>query len=179
MRMHQDVKAFVEDAAALDTVWRHLDLNRSGSVSMSEWQSWATSRWSFVSSAVSNQAYRRTLASKFHTQSAHSKPLSDNQLVRAQLVRAVQTLPICSEAEAMFLACDADGDRRVSIAELKHNAKIYGLKLNADQLQAAALLLEKNSGFSGFCDWFLQQRGGDTAEEIAAVRCKCSWLRSI
>jgi hypothetical protein len=172
--MHKDVKDFVADDAALDAVWQKLDVNRSGSLSMSEWQSWVTSRWPFVSSAVSNQAYRRTLASKFPLQTAHSKPFSDNVLVRDQLVRVVQTLPICSEAEAMFLACDSDGDRRVTSAELKHHARTHGLKLNADQLQAAALLLEKNSSFSGFCDWFLQQRGGDTAEEIAAVCCLLS-----
>ena len=69
----------------------------------------------------------------------------------------------------MFLACDADGDHRVSPAELKKHARAHGLNLNADQLKLAVALLGKGTGFSGFCDWFLQQRGGDTAEEIAAV----------
>ena len=74
----------------------------------------------------------------------------------------------------MFLACDADGDRRVSPAELKHHARKHGLNLNADELKLAVDVLGKGTGFSGFCDWFLQRRGGDTAEEIAAVRVNCS-----
>ncbi len=186
--MHQDVAAICAEPAALEAAWKQLDNNRSGSVSTSEWMMWVKKRWPFVSSAVANQAFRRTLASKFETPpTLGSKHLPDT-LARYQFQRIIQTLPICCEAEAMFTACDTDGDRRVSVSELKQHAKnhgmfgnfirisisnkslMLGLKLNSDQMNAAVVLLEKGAGFAGFCDWFLQQRGGDTAEEIAAVR---------
>ncbi len=123
---------------------------------------WAKSRWPFITSAAANQAYRRTIA-------YCSSKLSQSILMREQFQRILQTLPICCEAQALFAACDADGDHRVSIAELKLHAENHGLKLNLDQLNAAMKLLGNGAGFASFCDWFLQQKGGDTADEIAAV----------
>jgi hypothetical protein len=168
-RMHQDIKADFISSDTLDKIWSQIDVTRSGRVSLAQWQLWARSRWPFVSAAVASQAYQRALAASCRTRLADgtAKPL--DVCTRAEAARLVQTLPICCEAEEMFLACDADGDHRVSVAELKVHAKAHGLKLNADQLKTAVEILGKSSSFLSFCDWFLQQRGGDTAEEIAAV----------
>lgn len=169
--MHQDIKADFISSDTPDSIWSQIDINRSGRVSLAQWQMWAKSRWPFVSTAVAAQAYQRTLAATCSVRRADgaAKPL--DVCTRAEVARLVQTLPICCEAEEMFLTCDADGDHRVSVAELKVHAKAHGLKLNVDQLKTAVEILGKSSSFSAFCDWFLQQRGGDTAEEIAAVFC--------
>jgi hypothetical protein len=162
-------------SSSLDAAWTQLDVNGSGSVSTSEWQSWAKSRWSFVSNAVMTQAYQRTLASARSSHRASTSQQSSGLLVRSQFERLISTLPICCEAEALFVACDADGDRRVSPSELKAHAKAHGLNLNADELKKASDFFGCGARLPSFCDWYFQQRGGDTAQEIAAVRCHYGW----
>lgn len=169
-RVHDDVNTICADSASLDAAWKQLDANRSASVSMSEWMLWVKSRWQFISSSVANQAYRRTLASALCSPPSLGSNHIPDTLMRPLFSRILQTLPVCCEAEAMFIACDADGDHRVTISELKQHARRHKLKLNTDQMNEAVKLFEKGAGFSSFCDWYLQQRGGDTAEEIAAVR---------
>lgn len=186
VRMHQDIKADFISSETFDKIWSQIDVTRSGRVSLAQWQMWAKSRWPFVSTAVASQAYQRTLAATCRKRQADGAAQPTDVCTRAEAARLVQTLPICCEAEEMFFACDADGDHRVSVAELKVHAKAHGLKLNADQLKTAVEILSRSSSFSAFCDWFLQQRGGDTAEEIAAVCCmrkrvviKCVTLRQV
>jgi hypothetical protein len=168
-RLRQEVKHMMANRSSLDAAWRHLDVNRSNSVSASEWQSWAKSRWSFVSNAVLTQSYQRTLASACSHLPESEARQSSGLVDYSHFELLVQTLPICCEAEALFVACDADNDRRVSLSELRTHAKAHGLNLNADQQKNAADLFGSGVRFSGFCDWYFQQRGGDTAQEIAAV----------
>ncbi len=167
--MHQDIKVEFSSSDSIDKAWSQLDVNRTGRVSLAQWQMWAKTRWPFVSAAVAAQAYHRTVAAAGTQRQADGVAKTIDVCTRSDTTRLVHTLPVCCEAEAMFIACDADGDQRVSVSELKVHAKAHGLKLNADQLKTAVEILTTSSSFSAFCDWFLQQRGGDTAEEIAAV----------
>lgn len=167
--MQQDVKAMLVDNNSLLLIWRQIDVNNSGTITTSEWHSWVKSRWNFVTAAAMRQAFQRTLAS---SSTAKTQPALQQALTvtPALFERLVQTLPICCEAEAIFAACDADNDRRVTAAELKKHSKSHGLNLNADQLKQGMEIFGSGAGFSSFCDWYIQQRGGDTAQEIAAVR---------
>ncbi len=154
---------------SVDAAWRQLDVNNSKSVTTSEWQTWVKSRWTFVSNAAATQAYQRTLASMSIPCRENAPRNAHDVITRSHFDRLVQTLPICCEAEAMFLACDVDGDHRVSSTELKKHAKSHGMNLNADQVKKAVELFDRGVRLSNFCDWYFRQRGGDTAQEIAAV----------
>ncbi len=168
--MRQEVKILLVSSDSVDAAWRQLDVNNSKSVTTSEWQTWVKSRWAFVSNAAATQAYQRTLASMAIPRRENAPRNAYDVITRSHFDRLVQTLPICCEAEAMFLACDVDGDHRVSSTELKKHAKSYGMNLNADQVKIAVELFDRGARLSNFCDWYFQQKGGDTAQEIAAVR---------
>jgi hypothetical protein len=166
--MQEDVKAMLVNNHSLLAIWRQIDVNNSGTITTSEWHTWVQSRWNFVTAAAMKQAFQRTLAS---SSTAQRQPALQQALSVTPVLfeRLVQTLPICCEAEAMFAACDADNDHRVTSAELKKHSKSHGLNLNADQLKQGMRIFGSGAGFSSFCDWYIEQRGGDTAQEIAAV----------
>jgi hypothetical protein len=168
--MQEDVKAMMVDNQSLLAIWRQIDVNSSGTITTSEWHTWVQSRWNFVTAAAMKQAFQRTLASS--STSGHQPDLLSVTPVLFE--RLVQTLPICCEAQAMFAACDADNDHRVTSAELKKHSKSHGLNLNADQLKEGMQIFGSGAGFSSFCDWYIERRGGDTAQEIAAVWTACA-----
>jgi hypothetical protein len=90
-----------------------------------------------------------------------------NTIARRDVACLLKTLPICCEAESLF--CSLDGPN-LSPAELKALAKAHRLNLNADELSSAAALLQTGARLSVFFDWFFHARGGQNAEDIAAVR---------
>lgn len=128
-------------------LWRTLDYNGNGIVSLAEIDKWVIERYPLLNSKPAlMRAYKKTTLKDGN---------GDDWVQRREFIKLIRNLFYFNRLYLVFDNIDKDDDRRIDINEFKSGFSVLKLDNNPDDVFNE---IDKNKGgfilFKEFCSWF-------------------------
>ena len=167
----------LEDQIRLDTaskelrtkLWRGLDFNGNGIVSLAEIDKWVVERYPLLNSKPAlMRAYKKTTLKDGN---------GDDWVQRREFIKLLRNLFYFNRVYLVFDEIDTDDDRRIDLEEFKNGFEC--LNMSADyKAETVFVEIDKNGGgyilFNEFCSWFAKNMNVEELleEELEEVSLK-------
>ena len=145
----------LEDQIRVDTktkklrtaLWRGLDFNGNGIVSLAEIDKWVVERYPLLNSKPAlMRAYKKTTLKDGN---------GDDWVQRIEFIKLLRNIFYFNRIYLVFDTIDTDDDRRIDLEEFRAGFNVLNLQGNADEVFNT---IDTNHGgkilFIEFCEWF-------------------------
>lgn len=145
--LEDQIRADTKTKDLRTALWRGLDFNGNGIVSLAEIDKWVVERYPLLNSKPAlMRAYKKTTLKDGN---------GDDWVQRREFIKLLRNIFYFNRVYLVFDSIDTDDDRRIDIDEFRAGFPLLGLKMNADEVFAA---IDTNNGgiilFIEFCAWF-------------------------
>lgn len=155
-QLEMEFNALSQSNDKLGAVWKELDFNGNGKVSLAEIDKWVTSKHEKLNNKPAlMRAYKRTTGRAGGGDGDAWVEKKELRILLPNLVRF-------NKLYAVFEDVDSGDDRRVDINEFKSSINRLGMCLSDEQAEEEFKDADENGGgqmlFDEFCAWFLKQQ---------------------